>query len=200
IISQDTGETQISSSQKVCGDDTDEIAFATQYGPPPHHASPFQHNPGHPSYEIIEAPTDIMLAPKTIRMDQPFSFEQVTDQNVHIHAKLRKGILLLLFTVVLSMSTIMLFRSFRQSKSSGNMIRDPSILRLNISPPNAKVHLNGNPLKQSGSVRTIQLVSGTHYRVQVFHNGYRTDERQLIAREGEIELKVILRPLSPSTP
>jgi hypothetical protein len=53
--------------------------------------------------------------------------------------------------------------------------------------------LNGTPIKDSGDVRVIKLVSGLQYRLIVSLDGYQSEQRDLKAKEGETEMMIRLR-------
>ncbi len=85
---------------------------------------------------------------------------------------------------------------FSQSDASSQIIDvpvEPASLRLRIAPPDARLTLNGTPIKDSGDVRVIKLVSGLQYRLIVSLDGYQSEQRDLKAKEGETEMMIRLR-------
>ncbi|MCB9640737.1 MAG: serine/threonine protein kinase [Myxococcales bacterium] len=70
---------------------------------------------------------------------------------------------------------------------------EPASLRVRITPSNARMTLNGRAIDQTGDTRVIKLVSGLQYRLIVSLDGYKSERRDLKAREGETEMMIRLR-------
>jgi serine/threonine-protein kinase len=107
------------------------------------------------------------------------------------------GIIALLLLVATGGSIGVFFWMNERADAQSKLLEapnDPAELRLRISPPDARLMLNGKPIEKTGKERILSLVSGISYHLTVSHDGYLTEKRLVKAREGEISLVINLKP------